>query len=192
MLDTPLQRRTYLAATGAVTAALASFSGCIGRGQAGTLATQVTDQPGDIADFESCVVTITGMWLGPEEARSGEADDVDPAGREYYAYDEPQEADLVQLQDGETQLVDERELNVASYEFLQLEIDGIDAVLENGSEATLEVPGAAPVTFNESFRIRAETRTVFTADFTPVRRGQTDEYVLQPVPEGISIEYGEE
>mgnify|MGYP006919956659 CR=1 FL=1 len=34
-------------------------------------------------------------------------------------------------------------------------------------------------------------RTVFTADFTPVKRGQTGSYVLQPVPDGITVEYEE-
>ena len=65
----------------------------------------------------------------------------------------------------------------------------IDATLEDGSSATVEVPGEAPLTFNKRFEIRENTRTVFTADFTPVRRGQTDEYLLQPVPQGINVEY---
>ncbi len=188
----------------------AGLAGCVGNGSTGTLATQVTDQPGDIADFDSCIVTIVGMWLGPEGAEAGdedqegeedqedEEDDQDeedeeeneePAGREYYEYDEPQEADLVQLQDGATQLVDERELDVATYEFLQLDIDGVNATLEDGSDTTVEVPGQAPLTFNESFEIREETRTVFTGDFTPVKRGQTGTYVLQPVAQGITVEY---
>ena len=182
-------RRPYLKATGLATAGMAGLAGCLGDGKTGTLATQVTDQPGDIADFDSCVVTIVGMWLGPEGATSGEEEDEAPDGREYHEYDEPQQADLVELQDGQTQLVDERELDVASYEFIQLDIDEIDATLEDGSSATVEVPGEAPLTFNKRFEIRENTRTVFTADFTPVRRGQTDEYLLQPVPQGINVEY---
>lgn len=198
-----IDRRTYLATTGAATAGMVGLAGCLGSADAetGTLATQVTDQPGDIADFESCIVTIVGMWLGPQGAEAGEdddeesddqgADDEAPAGREYYEYDEPQQADLVQLQDGVTELVDERELDVAEYEFLQLDTDGIDATLEDGESAQVEVPGQAPLTFNAPFEIRAETRTVFTADFTPVRRGQAGGYLLQPVPDGIVVEYEE-
>lgn len=186
-------RRTYLIATGAATAGMASLAGCADDDATGTLATQVTDDPGDIADFESCIVTIVGMWLGPEDAEAGDEDgDTEPAGREYYEYDEPQQADLVELQDEATQLVDERELNVATYEFLQLDIDGVDATLEDGSEATVEVPGEAPLTFNQSFEIRENTRTVFTGDFTPVQRGQAGSYVLQPVAEGITVDYEEE
>ena len=185
-------RRTYLIATGAVTAGMASFAGCLGDDATGTLATQVTDQPGDIADFESCIVTIVGMWLGPEDAEAGDEEDGEPSGREQYEFDEPEQADLVQLQDGATQLVDERDLDVAEYEFLQLEIDGIDATLTDGESANFEVPGDAPLTFNAPFEIQEGMRTVFTADFTPVRRGETGEYVLQPVPEGIDVEYEDE
>jgi hypothetical protein len=167
---------------------MVGLAGCLG-GSTGTLATQVTDQPGDIADFDECIVTIVGMWLGPEDAESGTEEGEEPSGREYHEYDEPQEADLVELQNGETQLVDERDLETGSYEFLQLDTDGVDATLNDGSEATVEVPGEAPLTFNQSFEVREDTRTVFTGDFTPVKRGQTGSYVLQPVPDGITVEY---
>lgn len=182
-------RRTYIKTVGGIPI-VGTIAGCIGDDEAtGVLATQVTDQPGDIADFDSCIVTIVGMWLGPPDADAGDVEDTDPSGREYYEYDEPQEADLVQLQGEETQLVDERELDVATYEFLQLDIDEIDATLTDGTSATVEVPGEAPLTFNETFEIRQDIRTTFTADFTPVRRGMTGEYLLQPVPQGIEVSY---
>ena len=187
-----LTRRTYIQTVGIATIGTVGLAGCVGSDPTGTLATQVTDQPGDIADFDSCIVTIVGMWLGPEEAEAGDDEGEEPADREYYEYDEPQEADLVELQDGATQLVDERELDAATYEFLQLDIDGVDATLEDGSDATVEVPGEAPLTFNQAFEIREETRTVFTADFTPVQRGQAGGYVLQPVAQGITVDYEEE
>lgn len=190
--DISISRRTYLIATGSATAGMVSLAGCSGDTATGTLATQVTDQPGDIADFESCVVTTVGMWLGPEGAEAGDEDDEDPADREYHEYDEPQEADLVELQDEATQLVDERELETATYEFLQLDVDSVDATLEEGSDATVEVPGEAPLTFNQSFEIRENIRTVFTGDFTPVQRGQAGGYVLQPVAQGITVDYEEE
>ncbi|MGM0604246.1 MAG: DUF4382 domain-containing protein [Halobacteriota archaeon] len=119
-------------------------------------------------------------------------DGEEPTDREYYEYDEPQEADLVELQDAATQLVDEREFDVATYEFLQLDIDGVDATIEDGSDATVEVPGEASLTSNQSFEIREETRTVFTGDFTPVQRGQVGSYILQPVAQGITVEYEDE
>ncbi|MEF8937811.1 MAG: hypothetical protein V5A32_07640, partial [Halovenus sp.] len=103
MTDSTLDRRTYLAGVAAAGAVgLAGCSGSDGSGtETGTLATNVTDQPGDIADFESCVVTIVGMWLGTEEAEAdsdaedNETDDPDAeeengdGSREYYEYDEP-------------------------------------------------------------------------------------------------------
>ena len=200
-----IRRRTYLA--GLTATGIAGLAGCTGNGTAtGTLATQVTDQPGDIGDFESCVVTVVGMWLGPagsddddEEATADETetnetvdeDSQTSGGREYYEYDEPQEADLVQLQGEQTQLVDERDLDVAEYAFLQLDTDGVEATLEDGTSADVQVPGEAPLTFNEAFEIRAETRTTFTADFMPVRRGETGSYNLQPVPQGITVSYDE-
>ncbi|MEF8881731.1 MAG: DUF4382 domain-containing protein [Halapricum sp.] len=171
---------------------MVSLAGCSGDKATGTLATQVTDQPGDIADFESCAVTIVGMWLGPEGAEAGDEDGEEPADREYHEYDEPQEADLVELQDEATQLVDERELETATYEFLQLDIDSVDATLKDESDATVEVPGEAPLTFNQAFEVREDTRTVFTGDFTPVQRGPDGSYVLQPVAQGITVEYEEE
>jgi hypothetical protein len=186
-----MDRRTYLAATGAATAGMVGLAGCSGDGSTGTLATQVTDQPGDIAGFESCVVTVVGMWLGPEGAEAGDSEDEEPSEREYYEYDEPQEADLVDLQGDSTQLVDERDLDAATYEFLQLDTDGVDAALDGGESVTVEVPGEAPLTFNEAFDIREGSRTVFTGDFTPVKRGQSGSYVLQPVADGITVEYEE-
>lgn len=184
-----LDRRTYVQTFGIATIGTVGLAGCVDGDPTGTLATRVTDQPGDIADFDSCLVTIVGMWLGPEEAAAGEDADEEPAGREYYEYDVPQQADLVELQDRATHLVDERELGVATYEFLQLGVDGVDATLEDGSDAIVEMPGEAPLTFNQPFEIREATRTVFTADFTPVQRGPAGSYVLQPVAQGITVDY---
>ncbi|WP_049906454.1 DUF4382 domain-containing protein [Halorubrum aidingense] len=241
-----LDRRTYLQATGAAALGAAGIAGCVGRAT-GTLATSVTDQPADIADFESLVVTVEGIWLGPEGAESGadgeqsgdnetadtnetaagsetaagnetadgesdedagddeddegddeegddevgDDDESEPAGREYFEFDEPQEADLVQLQNGETQLIDERELSVGTYRFLQLDVSNADGTLVEGGDATVDLPGNAPLTFNEAFDIRENTRTSFTADFAPVRRGNGS-YLLRPVPSGIEVNYEED
>ncbi len=199
-----MDRRTYLAGLGA--AGVAGLAGCSGGTAAatGTLATAVTDQPGDIADFESCVVTIVGIWLAPAGEQSSddgenttedggenttEDGESEEGGREYIEFDEPQEADLVELQGESTQLIDERELEVDEYSFMQLDTDGVEATLDNGESATVEVPGNAPLKFNKAFEIRANTRTTFTADFTPVKRGRSGSYNLQPVARGVTVEY---
>nr|WP_256411535.1 DUF4382 domain-containing protein [Halorubrum rubrum] len=226
-------RRDYLRATGAAALGTAGIAGCVGRAT-GTLATSVTDQPADIDDFESLVVTIDGIWLGPEggdgdgdgaedgdedgggddaggnetdpdgggnDADEGSDDDEaadetddeedDPQGREYHEFDEPQEADLVQLRGEETQLIDERDLATGTYLYLQLDVSGTDARLVDGSDATVELPGSAPITFDREFEIREDTVTSFTADFAPVERGNGT-YLLRPVPRGIEVSYGGE
>lgn len=235
-MDEPnsVRRREYLKLTG-VGAAVSTLglAGCLdenGDGEAtGTLATQVTDQPGDIGDFESCVVTIDGIWLKPAEEESadeenddeedgteeddlegedgedepdaaddGEDDleddeDVDTGeGREYHEFDEPQQADLVDLQGENTQLVDERELTVREYEFLQLDVSDVEGTLEDGSDVEVSTPGNAPLQFKEPFEIREDEVTTFVADFVPVRRGQTGSYLIKPVAQGTKVLYGDE
>lgn len=210
MNDTTISRRSCLRAAGAVSlAGMTGLAGCLGGndGATGTLSTVVKDAPGDISDFESCVVTIEGFWLkensdddgddttattdedGVEEQNEEDVDQSD--GRKYHEYDEPQEADLVQLQDGDTQLVDDREVEVGTYAFLQLDISGVDGTLSGGEDADVGTPGDAPLQFKHEFDVREGQRTTFTADFTPVKRGQTGKYLLQPVATGTDVSYSE-
>ncbi|WP_340101128.1 DUF4382 domain-containing protein [Salinibaculum salinum] len=204
--ETQTNRRAYLKSVGAVSAVgMVGLSGCAGSGNdtTGTLATEVTDQPGDIADFESCIVTIAGIWVKPsvDDETEGSDDtedgvteqteeDVDESDdRQYYQFEEPQEADLVELQDGNTKLIDERELPTQTYGFLQLDVTGVAGTLDGGEEATVETPGNAPLQFKEEFEIRADESTTFVGDFTPVKRGQTNGYLLQPVASGTEVRY---
>ncbi|MEF8826203.1 MAG: DUF4382 domain-containing protein [Halapricum sp.] len=238
---TSTYRREYLMATGAVGLAGAiGLAGCSETTTTGTdtatgkLATAVKDAPGDIDDFESCTVTIEGIWIKPDgddeetegtddeppETDDGEpttaengtddgtatpaddesgteedivtqdAEDVDEdESRTYYEFDEPQEADLVQLQDGNTKLVDDREVPVGNYQFLQLDVSNVEGTLADGGEAEVDTPGNAPLQFKQAFEVRAGQRTVFTADFTPVKRGRTNRYLFQPVASGTEVSY---
>ena len=206
-----MRRREYLiAASGAVLGT--GLAGCLGGNgdSTGTLATRVTDQPGGIADFKSCVVTVTEIRVKPSEGgatndeetateteatETAETDDgeMDSDGEGEARIDvDDAEADLVELQDEETELVSEAELETGEYEYLKLEVSDVDAELSGGDEAEVDTPGNAPLKFNKSFEVRAETRTVFTADFTPVKRGQQGSYLLKPVAEGVEVEYDSE
>ncbi|AUX10759.1 hypothetical protein AArcSl_3152 [Halalkaliarchaeum desulfuricum] len=70
-----------------------------------------------------------------------------------------------------------------------MDIDEINVTLTDGESAVVEVPGEIPLTFNEPIEGMENTRTTFVADFTPVRRGQTDEYLLRPAAQGITVSY---
>ncbi len=259
-----MNRRTYLGGFGAAVAT-GALAGCTGNGTDGNgngdsdgeeeddgtaayglLSTSVTDQPNDIADFESLLITIEGIWVKPDDADDEEAPDADEEddneevsdddeetpeddaegendseeeeedeeesdddtedddetadgedvnegqGRYYIEFEEPQEADLVELQGDNTQLIDETELEVGDYQFLQLNVSDATGTLEaDGEEAVVETPGNAPLQFKQAFEIRAEERTRFIADFAPFRRGN-GEYLIRPVASGTKVLYGDE
>ena len=127
-----------------------------------------------------------------EDDDDDEDEDDESAGREYIEFEEPQEADLVELQNGETQLVDETELAVGEYEFIQLDVSGTTGVLaESGEEATVETPGNAPLKFQQAFEIRSGETTHFVADFAPFRRGN-GAYLIRPVASGTEVRYGDD
>ena len=128
-----------------------------------------------------------------DENSDDEAEDVDQGeGRRYIEFDEPQEADLVDLQGDNTALIDETDVEVGDYQFLQLNVSNTEGILvEDGSEADVETPGNAPLQFQESFEIRADERTRFIADFAPNRRGQGS-YLIRPVATGTKVLYGDE
>ncbi|PSP62195.1 hypothetical protein BRC76_04925, partial [Halobacteriales archaeon QH_8_67_36] len=108
-----MNRRTYLKTAGVAASAglLAGCNGSTGEETTptyGTLATSVTDMPGDIGDFETCVVTMVASGsrrptATAEATESGTAAD----GRRYIEFDEPRTADLVQLQGSNTQSLGE-------------------------------------------------------------------------------------
>ncbi|WP_138007187.1 DUF4382 domain-containing protein [Halalkalirubrum salinum] len=216
-----LDRRTYLKTAGIAAIGTTALAGCSSAQAAtGTLATRVTDQPGDISDFESCIVTIDGIWIKPASDETDDEDEIDNENgsddqneteesdttanetdeadvdesddRQYFEFDESQEADLVELQDGETDLIDEREIETGEYQFLQLDVSNVEGTLSDGESAEVDTPGNAPLQFKMPFEIREEQTTSFTGDFTPVRRGQTDRYLLQPVARGTAVSYEDE
>ncbi|ELZ78431.1 DUF4382 domain-containing protein [Haloferax larsenii] len=175
-----LNRRTFVtSAVGIAAASTAGLAGCMGTASAttGTLSTRVSDNPGDISDFESCFVTISTIRVQPTDGDEKSMDAGDT------------EVDLVELQGDASALVDDFEVETGTYEYLQVDVGETDATLTDGSEATVEVPGSAPLKFDTSFEIRADQTTTFTADFTPVKAGNSGKYVLQPVADEVTVVY---
>lgn len=172
---TDLNRRTYLRALGTVPI-VGAAAGCLGGGDTGTLATHVSDQPGDIDDFDTLLIQVNGIRVKPEDD-------------ELMRFDADAEVDLTELVGEASELIDETELETGRYEFLQLEAEATEATLSGGGSATVDLPGDAPLKFNKAFEIRSDQTTSFTADFTPVKQGQTDRYVLQPVADEVTVSY---
>lgn len=175
-----MERRTFLRAVGGTTsiATVGALAGCAGADGTGTLAARVSDQPGDIEDFESLLITVGAVWVTPFDG-----------DRERHEFDSPTSVDLTELVGEASELVGEVELDTGEYESLQLDVTETDATLADGGETQVGVPGDAPLTFNVGFEIRSGERTAFTADFTPVKRGEAGGYVLQPVPSEIVVTY---
>lgn len=170
-----MYRRTYLRSASGLAAA-ATVAGC-SMGSGGSLATHVSDQPGDISDFQSCIVTIPAIYVKPTD---GERERIDI---------EDAQADLVDLQGENTELIDESSLETGTYQFLQLEVSNVEATLQDGSDTTVNTPGEAPLKFEKSFEIRSGETTTFIADFTPVKQGRRNVYVLQPVADNVEVIY---
>lgn len=172
-----MQRRRYLKAAGALVAT-ATLAGCTGGGATGTLTTKVSDQPGDIQDFETLVLRITTIYPKPADG-DRQTVDIDDT-----------EVDLVELQGGESQSIGSTELEAGEYEFLQLEVgEVVEATLKDGGEANVTTPGEAPLKFEKSFEIREGETTTFVADFTPIKQGQSGGYVLKPVADEVEVIY---
>lgn len=181
-MDSPLtaiDNASYLVPPGGAAAGMVALAGRTG-GSSGSLATQATDQQVDIEDSESLVATNVGMWLGPEGTAVGDENGAESADREYPENGEAQEADLVALQGDATQRVSEQNVETATDAF---QVDDLVGTLHDGSDATAQMPGEVLLTGNGP-----DTRPVSTADFTPVKRGSGDGYILQTVPAGIQVE----
>lgn len=133
--------------------------------------------------------------LETEDEMDGDEEDAEEedggSGRRYIEFSESHDADLVQLKGSKTQLLEEQEVPVSEYEFLQLDVTDTNGTLTNGNEATVETPGNAPLKFNQSFEVREDERTTFIADFTPFERGNGS-YLIRPVASETQVLYGDE
>ncbi|MDS0277919.1 DUF4382 domain-containing protein [Halomicroarcula sp. S1AR25-4] len=181
-----MDRRAFLQSGVAVTGAV--VAGCASDGPTGTLATYVSDQPGDIGDFESCVVSVDEIRVLPAASATGTADH---DGDELTFSVSGVTLDLVDLTGEAATLAETVELRTEEYAYLKLGISTVEASLADGGMAMVTTPGNARLKFPQSFEIRTGRTTRFTADFTPVARGGTGRYVLKPVAEETTVSYGE-
>ncbi|WP_424018129.1 DUF4382 domain-containing protein [Halorientalis pallida] len=199
-----MDRRQFLEATG-IAAAGTALAGCAGdsssQSETGTLATSVTDQPSDIDDFDTLVLRLTALrttraddGTDADDTATGTGTASDDEDDEERTIDiEDTEVDLTELADGDTSLIDETELETGEYAYLKLVVgEVVDASLADGGEATVRTPGNAPLKFNQQFEIRANQRTNFLADFTPVKQGRSGRYLIKPVADGVEVSYEDE
>lgn len=75
----------------------------------GTLVTRVTDQPADAGAFESCAVSVVGIWVKPADPTA--TDGTEDSGREQIKFDRAAETDLVNGQTTDSKLLDNRKLD---------------------------------------------------------------------------------
>jgi len=127
------------------------------------------------------------------DAEDDENEDADQSsGRYYIEFEEPQTADLVDLQGDNTQLIDETEVEVGDYQFVQLDVsDTVGTLKDSDDEPDVQTPGNAPLQFKHEFEIRADETTRFIADFAPSQTGQ-EKYMIRPVASGTQVLYGDD
>jgi hypothetical protein len=77
--------------------------------------------------------------------------------------------------------------DIGEFDTLQLRITELLPKPVDG-EANVNTPGEAPLTFEQAYGICEGGTTTFTADFTPVKQGQSGGYVLQPVADEVTVE----
>lgn len=98
-------------------------------------------------------------------------------------------ADLVKLQGDAQKIINSEEIPVGEFSQVKLWVgDDVNAILNDGSETEVITPGNAPLKFNKEFEVRPSTKTTFTADFAPHKRGPNG-YVIRPVAEEVKVTY---
>ena len=140
-----MDRRTFVKAVSGLdgTSALA---GCGAGSNPSTLATRVSDQPEDIADFDRLLEAILGIRVKPA------------AEEELQEIDADAEVDLTELPGEASALVNETDVDAETCEFLQLVAAATEAGLTDGESAIVQVPGNEPLKFIRSSRFGAERR----------------------------------
>ncbi|MFC7020479.1 MULTISPECIES: DUF4382 domain-containing protein [Haloarcula] len=181
-----MQRRDFLRTAGFV-AGSGALAGCPGRnGETGLLVTRFRDASDAVADFDSCVVTVSELRVLPAAAAT---ETEEHEGAELLFSIEDASVDLVEVADDGTAFAFEQELMTGQYVYLKLVVARIDAALTDGREAMVTTPDDGPLRFGAPFEIGTGDATILTAGLRPVQRGAATSYVLRPAPSQTTVTY---
>ncbi|MBV0924617.1 DUF4382 domain-containing protein [Halomicroarcula limicola] len=178
-----MDRRAFLRSAAAAGVAVA---GCGSDAPTGTLATYVSDRPGAISDFTSCVVSLSELRVLPADETNGTEEHV---GSELVFKLDDAVVNLVELVGSTSTLAPEQELATGEYAYLKLGVSSVEATLSGGETAMVSTPGDAALKFDRPFEIRAGERTRFTANFAPVPGSGRGRYLLRPVASETTVSY---
>lgn len=143
------------------------IAGCTGRRGRGTLAVRLAGRGDAVSDFESCVLTVTGLWVTP------------PDGRPVDLSFDPVAVDLVRLRGAQSTLVGRHAVETGEYVTLGLQVRGARGRLGGGERVEVAVPGGAATEFAVPFSVEPGRQTTVTVGLEPVRAGSS--YVIRPV-----------
>lgn len=132
----------------------------------------VSDEQNDIADFESLVVTVSGIRIQP--MGEGPSVEIEP---------ESAEADLVQLQGERAQELWEGDLPEGEYRTVFVYVESLLGILaESGEEAAIKLP-SGKLHLETPFSITGDDPVEFVFDITVHKTGGAgdgDRYILSP------------
>lgn len=135
----------------------------------GNFAFFVSDEPNDIADFESLTITIATIELKPH----GDGPWVELTPVE-------STADLVQLQGDRAQELWRGDVPAGDYSTVFIRVENIEGILSStGEEAEVKLP-SDKLHVTCAFAIGGEDTTEFVFDITVHSAGQDGRYILSP------------
>jgi hypothetical protein len=156
------------------TAIVLAISGCTGAGS-GTLTVQVTDLPGDIADFAHLNVTVTSIDV---TMKDGSHESYSPSNATF---------DLTTLATGNLSTLFKDSVKAGEYTKLSLRVaDGQGTLRADGTHVTVKAPGGT-LSSEQKFTVDSGEETTFVFDIIVHMEGNGD-YILQPNVTGIRVE----
>ncbi|MEK6974903.1 MAG: DUF4382 domain-containing protein [Candidatus Thermoplasmatota archaeon] len=149
-----------------------ALSGCSSNGE-GTLQVQVTDLPGDIADFSALPVTVSSIELTMKDG-----------GKESYA---PSDGtfDLTTLVNGNTTTLFKDDVKAGNYTRLALKVRDATGTLKSGGQVAVTTPGGT-LFLEQAFTVKEGEETNFLFDVVVHKEGN-GQYIFQPNASGSRV-----